>query len=506
MKYSTLTVVPLLSWGSLIVLSGSLGCGGSQPPHEEPGAGGGADATGGHTGGAGGRGGGTGGRRDPGGDGGNSSGGVPPQAGPPGCGLEAAAFCESFDEVATEKGRAGDLDKKLWSAGRLMPQLPTLPDPFPIGPAKAPAGCRDGLGSLLLPPEDMLICAPTDGVPSSHAWIAAAAQNYGVSSIRPRQPFDFQGRTGKIVFDAELATRSMLSGFLSVAITEDPTNATSYAIDQNVEGGAVPRNGITFQFANPCSSSGVHLSSIIIFREYEQEIHDKLNGPCISASRGELRHIEIEVSASKVAVFAGPVAGTPNLIEELTAEAPMTRGYLQLNVHNHATIKYSSDASDPELAWSVRIDNVGFDGPVIDDYREYEYADAQKKLTQAIENGTEYEYVAIGHRLRGESQFTKFEFDDVDPEGMGRALAAFSFWSLHEPKDEAAVLYKWNGGAVQTQSVIVATDAWGAIALSLDIPINEVKKGKNTLEFATKNVDMNYPPAIANLDLVLTPD
>lgn len=506
MKRMTLPVVPLVSWGSLILLSGTLACGGSQPPHEEPGSGGGADAAGGRGGGTGGRSGSGGRGGDPGGDGGSSTGGVPAQPGPPGCGLEAAAFCESFDEVATEKGRAGDLDTRRWAAGRLMPQLPTLPEPFPIGPAKAPPGCRDGLASLLLPPEDMLICASNDGVPSSHAWIAAAAQNYGVSSIRARQPFDFQGRTGKIVLDAELTTRSMLAGFLSVAITEDPTNATSYAIDQNVEGGAVPRNGITFQFANPCTSAGVYLSSIIIFREYEQEIFDQLNGPCISGPRGELRHVEIEVSADKVAVYAGPVAASPKLIQELAIEAPMTRGYVQLNVHNHATIKYSSSASDPELAWSVRVDNVGFDGPVIEDYREYEYADGQKKLTQPLENGTEHEYVAIGHRLRGENQFTKFEFDDVDPDGMGRARAAFSFWALHEPKDEAELLYKWNGGELQTRSAVVATDSWGAIALSLDLPIDDVKKGKNTLELATKNIELSYPPAVANLDLVLTKD
>lgn len=488
----------------------AIACGGNQGAADHPGAGGGTsdDGAGGRIG-SGGAGNGSGGRATgsggKGSGGGTSTGGVPIVPGPPGCGLEAAAFCEPFDALGSEHGRAGDLDTRTWAAGRLWPQLPTLPVAFPVGPAEAPEGCRDGISGLLLPPLDMLICGPNTGVPSSHAWIATAAQNYGVSSIRPRQPFDFSGRTGKIVFDAELSTSSSLLGFVSVAITEDPTNATSYAIDQNVEGGSVPRNGITFQFSNPCASPGVYLSSIIVMKEYEQSIK-QLQGPCIDGPRGQLTHVEIEVSSSQVSVYAGAPGSSPELIQELAIEAPMTRGYVQFNVHNHATIKYSDNPSDPILAWSARFDNVGFDGPVLDEYREYEYADSLEEVSMPIENGTELDYVSIGHLLSGADRPTSFDFEGIDPEGMGRARVAFSFWSLQYTDDEPALLYRWNGGAWTTLSTVVATSSWGAIAISLDIPIEEVVSGKNKLELATENIVLNYPPAVANMDLVLTKD
>src|SRR5690349_17187773 len=43
-------------------------------------------------------------------------------AGAPGCGLPAAAFCDTFDAPSMTRGRARDLDPALWSAGRLAPQ------------------------------------------------------------------------------------------------------------------------------------------------------------------------------------------------------------------------------------------------------------------------------------------------------------------------------------------------------------------------------------------------
>lgn len=55
--------------------------------------------------------------------------------------------------------------------------------------------------------------------------VAVGAQNYGQNSYRIRQPFDFAGRTGKIVFDADATVENRLIGWVSVQVTEDPVNA-----------------------------------------------------------------------------------------------------------------------------------------------------------------------------------------------------------------------------------------------------------------------------------------
>src|SRR5262249_14315377 len=44
----------------------------------------------------------------------------------------------------------------------------------------------------------------------------------------------------------------------------------------------------------------------------------------------------------------------------------------------------------------------------------------------------------------------------------------------------------------------------GAIAETIDVALSDLVAGDNTLEFVTLNVPQNYPPAVANVDLVLS--
>jgi len=418
-----------------------------------------------------------------------------------GCGLNSAAFCDTFDAASSNNGRAGDLDSAFWSAGRLKPQLPTKPAPFVAAAAAAPEGCREGLGKKILPPYDILVCAPTQGIPDSHLFISTSLQNYGVNSVRVKQPFDFAGRTGKVVFDGELTTTSLLYGFVSLAITEDPVDATSFSLYQNNEGGALPRNAITFQFQEPCFDAGVNLSSIVLMDEYVQEIHSFDSGSCISRARGQLSHVEVEISESHVRVLAGALGRTPELIQELDVELPFSRGYVQLNVHNHATLKYGSEDgayAQPFVAWTARFDNVGFDGPEIEDFREYEYPDS---LEDAGDEG-----VAVGYLLSGSPR--SFEFTDVDAAGLDRGVLSFSLWVNQIDVNSPAINYRINGGATHQRELTdfeINLDGvgQGAMALSLDVQPSELVKGKNKVEVWTSGIGDGYPPALANLNLVL---
>jgi hypothetical protein len=437
------------------------------------------------------------------------SGGEPSMLGP-GCGFDEPAFCETFDQVASERGRAGDLDSRRWAAGRFMPQLPTVPGPFPIGPAPVLQGCQEGLTGSIVPPLDMLICASRPETGSPSLWISTAAQNYGINSVRIRQPIDFADRVGRIAFDAELSTPSLLYGFVSLSVTEDPVNAPSFAIDQNYEGGVVPRNGFGIQFAEPCAgATGAIVSSVTVYRDYVEEAHDT-NSPCIAAERGQLSHVELEVSTSRIAVYASSPAQTPgmfeppSLIQEVEVDLPITRGYMQLAVHNHATIKYTEGESVSLRAWTASFDNVGFDGPVLSGYREYEFPDS----LDTVGVGTE-EHTTIGHVLSGEETPKSFEFSGVETAGMTRARVAFDFWVLQFDLSAPALVYRWNGGEWMERPITdfeVNRDGkgWGAIGDALELPIADTLDGTNTLELATRGVGQSYPPAVANMDLVLT--
>src|SRR5262245_43452346 len=84
---------------------------------------------------------------------------VPPPGMParPGCGLDAAAFCDPFDAPSLTGGRARELNGALWSGARAAPTAPAYGDVIAIGPATLPP-CRVGLPATVLPEQDTLIC------------------------------------------------------------------------------------------------------------------------------------------------------------------------------------------------------------------------------------------------------------------------------------------------------------------------------------------------------------
>ena len=43
----------------------------------------------------------------------------------------------------------------------------------------------------------------------------------------------------------------------------------------------------------------------------------------------------------------------------------------------------------------------------------------------------------------------------------------------------------------------------GRLALTLDVPLSDLKAGENSLEFVTANIPTSYPPLVMNIDLVL---
>jgi len=164
----------------------------------------------------------------------------PPYQPKPGtCGFDMPAFCDTFEDgpnhagLAGEDGpnvygRSGELDSKFWSVARGAPgNASSLDQAIQIGPALV-GKCRDGFSDMtVLPEQDVLVCDPIDTIPTRHALGTAAAQNYGLSTYRIRQPFDFAGRTGTIKLDMDL-TNNGLGGWPALIIAGDPSPAPSF--------------------------------------------------------------------------------------------------------------------------------------------------------------------------------------------------------------------------------------------------------------------------------------
>ena len=450
----------------------------------------------------------------------SSGGAVMSIPGAPGCGLGSlAAFCDSFDMPTTNSGRGGDLDPAKWSAARNQPQFPSA-NGLSIGISAATIPkCRSGVSDHVFPDGDTLICDPETALASNHLLVATAAQNYGQNSYRIRQPFDFAGRTGKIVFDAE-GYNSALLGWVSVEVTEDPIPGPSFDTPGvgNDEGSVLPKNAFEVQFQNTCDGyvtvPSVGLRMLIVYDNYVGTFLKPMDKPvCPTTKQGNVNHFEVTVSKTKIEVFGtdyspdGATFGTPQLMFSASVNLPFSRGYVNITTHNHATKKYSvNNALD---SWVARWDNVGFDGPVIPSAREY---DAPDSLVMGMATGSTVPVTNIGYRVAdvADGPNPALHFAGVDPSGAKSARLALSAYYLVSDKTAQYVLrFRLNGGTWHdrplsaSESGIINGMSQGQIAEMIDVPLTDLVAGDNTLEFVTVNVPQNYPPVVSNISLIL---
>jgi hypothetical protein len=308
--------------------------------------------------------------------------GVPytPQRGT--CGFDTPAFCDTFETGPANGGRSGELDPGKWSVTRGEPyNPPSLTDAIGIGPALLPT-CRTNLPTRVVADSDALICDPTPGVPSRHFLAVAAEQNYGLETYRIRQPFDFAGRTGTLKFDVSLENNG-LGGWPAISISQDPSPAPSFDWEER---GSGPRNGLEIEFNGGwCNNKHTVEAGLFTFADYMQTAARPsfdCATPHANTSRDALNHVEVYLTARHLEVWAsdpspdGKIFPNFHMLYSADLNLPFERGSVNLIVRNHATMKYWVGS-----AWTVRWDNVGFDGPVVTGFREYSVPDSLSVTT-----------------------------------------------------------------------------------------------------------------------------
>lgn len=303
---------------------------------------------------------------------------VPPSLTPDGeCAFEEAAFCETFSDAPATGGRSGELDAAKWSGIRGMPSLhPDFSQGFPIGPALIDDCRADVDGTTVGPDRDAILCGPTSQIHSPHLMIAAAAQNYGLTAYRIRQPFDFADRVGTINLDVNLSA-SALGGWPAIVLSEDPTPAPTFNFPER---GSGPRNGVAVEFyIGSCGDANSIVPLVYTYADYVEttpEVDFDCALPHLITAPGALNHLSLRIGDGQFEVWGwdastdGLPQGEPILIASQPLSLPFTRGYVSLVARNHATIKYWEGS-----AWLTRWDNVGFDGPITSDTWEFSVPD-----------------------------------------------------------------------------------------------------------------------------------
>jgi hypothetical protein len=395
-------------------------------------------------------------------------------------------------------------------------------NPVPIAPVPQ---CRAGITqSSVYPPDDTLICDPS-GTQSQQLMTAVVIQNYGVNSYMPRQPFDFAGRTGKIVFDVD-AVSQFIGGFVEIELTDDPSPATTFREVQNYEVGPAPRNALSIRFAEVCGSTTAAPHNVMVYNNYVGTvITPTLENVCVQTNRGSLNHFEFQISQTHVDVYGSDFSSsTTTLLYSADFNLPFTRGYVHFNARNHATVKYGF-GPDAVFHW----DNIGFDGPVLATPRAYEIPDnttmTNNDLLDIQFNGGPARN--LGYLLLDETtgkpagiydpvnKIDALTFQNVNIPGATSATLTMNafFNAAGHPADTSwGVSYRFNGGAWRTRNLTagdlssinaIAGAPWGELSMLINVPVTDLVQGTNTMELLPLNAPMDYPPVVTNIDLLV---
>jgi hypothetical protein len=221
----------------------------------------------------------------------------------------------------------------------------------------------------------------------------------------------------------------------------------------------------------------------------------------------------------------GVTFAAPALVASANLGLTFSRGYVHLVTRNHASSKYwsSSYPADARDAWVVRWDNVGFDGPVINNTREFEAPDA------LVANGNK---VATGYVFTDSANAAKTSMTIKGVTNPAQAVRArlamnvhyFGNWSnLGLPT--WGLVYRLNGKSWRTYDLTSSEDSLigsgvvfqgdkagqgnalinGVLGHVFEVPVADLVEGDNVLEIASTNVPYaGFPPVVANVDLVLT--
>jgi len=426
------------------------------------------------------------------------------------CNLPDAAFCDAFAEPSPG-GRAGDLDDAKWSFARLGFGC-TNSFAFPASPINV---C--GTWNTVNPGgPDSTFCVTEDGDPR---WAEGFHDNtsFQYLSARIRQPFDFEGRTGIVQWEADARTSGSHGWWVETWFTDEPVPGVNMHDDQLVtskEALGVVLDLNCGQSAAGAGTSGagkVGVSKIIVVHDYvAHNVYDPFSGPqansrCVATEQGVLNKVQLKVSTGRIEVWVSD-AGSDELqqIAEADLDLGFSRGYVHLS-HVHYNAEKAEVTSFQSYQWA----RAAFDGPQLPTPRGYQIPDSLSplpasatcssndvfRISYGVTDGVTYDLDA------GPGTPSKLTFADVDP--AGGASARLTFDTTYVSAGDT-LSYRFNGKEWRTYQVPAIVDTWERQGFSVPVAVSDLIAGDNTVEFGTNTSSFAMPPNsmhIANIDL-----
>lgn len=346
-------------------------------------------------------------------------------------------------------------------------------------------------------------------------------------AMYPKQPFDFAGRTGKVVFDVSDDSGGTHTAWPEFWVTNIPVpdpfvHFTSWqALPQY--GFGIRLDAVCSPYVPSVSGSGdggcgpdchnnshtvVTVSSAITvndYRENDTDTGDK--GPfnpatlrvipygCVTepTKPGQLNHLQIDVSENRIAIYgtnAGRRRPLVHLATIANADLGFTRGYIWLEDDHYDANKQV----DPRLqamhtfTWA----NVGFDGPILARDLGFDAADSRVGVRSypLLEN--------LGW-VSSASSPARITIRRV--RGIHRATGGLLTFSFIDPATAPVNLeYSLNGRRTRTVDwPFVGAVTNSVRTIGIPIPLSEVRSGANHVRIWSDQDTL----IVSNVDLIM---
>jgi len=414
------------------------------------------------------------------------------------CGLTQAAFCDTFDAPAGTGNRSGDLNGAVWGVSRLGDESISQG----VADGVVPPTLNDcGNTATVAPPHDIVICNGQlhDSVNDGGGVTALA--------MYAKQPFDFAGRTGHIVFDVSNDSGGTHSAWPELWVTDQPVPAPFTHLGSEL---SLPRNGFGIRFAActnnlACVGGGtVSVDSAVVVNNYVARDSAWNGGVTVTgldmvtkSGPGQMNHYEVDVSQNGIEVYATdaftPGQAMPPLKHIATIPSPgltFTRGLVWIeDAHYNADKPCAFNNGPPcQRNHTFTWDNVGFDGPVLPQDRAFDVLDRGTPGSNSEVN--------LGWKVSSPVTLSTMPIDSASLANATGALLTFNYYIETAP---VTLSFSVNGHAHSLAWPYPDNRQFTNLTIGIPIPLSDVQTGVNTITFSPSGYAMN----VANIDLIM---
>jgi len=422
--------------------------------------------------------------------------------GPAACGLAAAALCETFDAPAGIGNRSGQLNGVLWGVSRAS------------GSEYNPWATTQ----LTACGSTMTVSAPNDIVICNGQLNEALDDNGGVAVLPmyPKQPFDFAGRTGTVVFDVSNDSQGAHGAWPEFWITDTPNPAP---FTHEASWTSYPMNGFGIRFAGCTDSSGVGatcsqgqgavgVDSAIVVSNYVG--NDSFSGGALKvigldsvleSAAGQLNHYEVHVAQDQIDVygtdaFAGALDLSKTPLRHLAtipnANLTLTRGLIWIE-----DVHYNGNKFGTQRVHTFTWDNVGFDGPILPRDLAFDALDNDVPFPpnpEITDPANELGYFA------GANNSVSITVPGVT--GTAQATKALLTLNIHDVfgPEPFSLDYSINGHAYSYAWPFPWNNINSDKTLTIPVSLADVQTGDNALTFSTASA---VGLTVFNVDLIM---